>query len=403
MSKPVVIVGALDTKGEEFKYVRDLIQAHDLKTIVVNFGVLGDSPFPADVSAHTVAEAGGTNLEDLRSSEDKSKSMRIMSEGLSKIVTNLHKEGRLGGIMGMAGSGGTSIATKAMRNLPVGVPKLMVSTIASGDVSQYVGNSDITMMPSVVDVAGLNSFSRKIYSNAAGAIAGMVAIETPESEDEKPLITASMFGNTTQAVNHARQLLEDQGYEVLVFHATGSGGCTMESLIEAGFIRANLDLTTTELSDEVCGGVLSAGQDRLMAAAEKGVPTLLVPGCVNMANFWGMDTIPNKYRNRKLYEWNPNVTLMRTNIEENQAIGKMIANAANQSTGPVAILIPLEGVSQLDRAGGEFWDPDADQACFDAIKENLKSDIPVVELDLNINDPEFSSKAVEMLLAMLDE
>lgn len=402
-NKTIVLVGALDTKGIEFSFVRDLIQARGLATVVVDFGILGDPPFKADVSADEVARAGGGSLDELRASQDKTRAMRLMSEGLEKVVLKLHQEGRLDGVLGMAGSGGTAIATAAMRALPVGVPKLMVSTVASADVSPYVGTTDITMMPSVVDVAGLNVISRRIYANAAGAIAGMVEQETPAVVEERPLISASMFGNTTQAVDHARELLEAQGYEVLVFHATGAGGRTMEGLIEAGFIAGNLDLTTTELADEVCGGVLSAGPDRLLAAARKGIPTVLVPGCVDMANFWGIDTVPEKYRSRNLYEWNPNVTLMRTNAAENKLIGGMIARAANQSVGPVAVLAPLKGVSQLDSPGGAFWEPEANQACFEAIKSNLNPAIPYIEMDNNINDPEFSARAVELLLGMLNQ
>jgi uncharacterized protein (UPF0261 family) len=399
--KPVVLIGALDTKGLEYKYVRDLITQRGLETIVIDFGVLGKPPFDPDINAAEVALAGGSSLDELRKSQDKSRAMRIMREGLVRIVTELYQEGRLGGVLGMAGSGGTSLVTAAMRGLPVGTPKVMVSTVAGGDVSQYVGTKDITMMPSIVDVAGLNSISRTIYANAAGAIAGMVEMDSPQQKEEKPLITASMFGNTTKAVDHARSLLEDQGYEVLVFHASGSGGRTMESLIESGFITANLDLTTTELADEVCGGIFSAGPDRLLAAARAGIPTVIAPGCIDMANFWGIDTVPEKYKDRNLYEWNPNVTLMRTNVEENKTIGKMITNAANHSNGPVSILLPLKGVSQLDSPGGEFWYPEANQACFNTIKVNLKPGIEVIELDNNINDPEFSNKAVEVLTQML--
>jgi uncharacterized protein (UPF0261 family) len=275
-----------------------------------------------------------------------------MQKGLVKVVSDLFQQGRIGGVLGMAGGGGTSLVTAAMRSLPVGIPKVMLSTVAGGDVSQYVGTKDITMMHSVVDVSGLNSISRTIYANAAGAIAGMVQTDLPQVKEEKPIITASMFGNTTKAVDHARGLLEEQGYEVLVFHSVGSGGRTMEDLIDSGFITANLDLTTTELADEVCGGVFSAGPDRMMASSRKGIPTVIAPGCVDMANFWGKDTVPEKYRHRNLYEWNPNITLMRTNVEENVAIGKMISNAVNQSTGQVAILLPLKGVSQLDSPGG---------------------------------------------------
>jgi uncharacterized protein (UPF0261 family) len=401
MPKPVVLVGALDTKGEEFRFVRDLIRARGLETIVVDFSVLGDPPFQPDITHDEVARAGGSNIAELRASKDKTKAMQVMAAGLTKVVTDLYESGRLGGILGMAGSGGTSLATAAMRELPVGVPKVMASTVGGGDVSAYVGTKDITMMPSVVDVAGINSISRRIYANAAGAIAGMVSQELPEAAETKPLITASMFGNTTECVNHARAALEAKGYEVLVFHATGTGGKTMESLIASGYITANLDITTTELADEVCGGVLSAGPDRLMASARAGIPALLVPGCVDMCNFWAIDTVPEKYHNRNLYEWNPNVTLMRTNVEENVTMGKMIARAANESQGLVAILLPLKGVSQLDSLGGPYWDPEADGACFQTIKDNLKPGIPVIEMDANINDPEFADKAVELLLGMM--
>ena len=258
-------------------------------------------------------------------------------------MRQLYDAGKLDGIIGMGGSGGTSIATNAMRTLPVGVPKVMVSTVGGGDVSAYAGTKDITFMPSIVDVAGFNRISRAIYTNAAGAIAGMVSMSAPEARADKPLIAASMFGNTTKAVDHARGILEQNGYEVLVFHATGTGGKTMESLIADGLIAGSLDITTTELADEVCGGVFSAGPDRCGAASKAGIPAVLVPGCVDMANFWGIDTVPEKYKGRNLYQWNPNVTLLRTNVEENVKMGEMIAAAANAATAPVAIVLPLQG------------------------------------------------------------
>jgi uncharacterized protein (UPF0261 family) len=401
--KPIVMVGSLDTKGMEFQFVRELIHAQGLETLMVDFGVLGDAAFEPDISSDEVARAGGSSIAELRKKQDKTLAMRTMTAGLSSVVTDLYEKSRLGGILGMGGGGGTSIATAAMRNLPTGVPKVMVSTVAAGDVAQYVGTRDITMMPSVVDVAGINSISRQIYANAAGAIVGMVSQKIEDVAEEKPLITASMFGNTTECVTRARQHLEEQGFEVLVFHATGTGGRTMEALIADGFVTANLDITTTELADEVCGGVLSAGPDRMLAAARAGIPTVLVPGCVDMANFWGRNTVPEKYQQRNLYEWNPDITLMRTNVEENKRMGEMIAKAANQATGPVSILIPLKGVSQLDSPGGEFWDPEADNACFQAIKENLKTSIPLIELSHNINDPEFADKAVQLLLDLIKE
>lgn len=401
MPKPVVIVGALDTKGEEFHFVRDLIAARGLETILVDFGVMGDPPLRPDVQADEVARAGGSSLAELRAGHDKTLAMETMAAGLAKVVKDLHEAGRLGGILGMAGSGGTSIAARAMRGLPIGVPKVMASTVGGGDVSAYVGTSDITMMPTVVDVAGINSISRQIYANAAGAIAGMVSQELPAVAEAKPLITASMFGNTTQCVSRAQKVLEAEGYEVLVFHATGNGGRTMESLIDSGFITASLDLTTTELADYVCGGVMSAGPERMLAAARAGIPTVLAPGCVDMCNFWGIETVPPQYRDRNLYQWNPNVTLMRTTADENVRMGEMIAAAANAATGPVAILLPLKGVSQLDSPGGMYWDPKADAACYDTIKANVKPGIPVIEMDYNINDPEFADKAAELLLEML--
>lgn len=401
MTKTVVLVGSLDTKGQEFAFVKDLIEKAGLDTLVVDFGVMGDPLLEPDISRQEVVAAAGGNLARLASGDHKDEAMKTMATGLAVIVRKLYNEGKLDGIISMGGSGNTSIATAAMRTLPVGVPKLMVSTLGGGDVSAYAGAKDITFMPSIVDVAGINSISSTIYANAAGAIAGMVKTEKPDMGQAKPLITASMFGNTTKAVDRARQMLEANGFEVLVFHATGTGGKTMESLIADGYIVGSLDITTTELADEVCGGVLSAGPERCLAAAKAGIPAVLVPGCVDMANFWGIDTVPEKYKSRKLYQWNPNVTLMRTNVEENTQMGQMIAAAANASTAAVAILLPLKGVSMLDSPGGDFWDPEADQACFNAIKQNIRPGIPVIELDYNINDPEFADKAAETLLEML--
>jgi uncharacterized protein (UPF0261 family) len=280
---------------------------------------------------------------------------------------------------------------------------VMLSTVGGGDVSAYAGTKDITFIPSIVDVAGFNRISRTIYANAAGAIAGMVKTEVPTAQEERPLVTASMFGNTTVCVDKARSIVEAGGYEVLVFHATGTGGKTMESLIGDGYIVASLDITTTELADEVCGGVFSAGPDRMLAAARAGIPTVLVPGCIDMCNFWGISTVPEKYRNRNLYQWNPNVTLMRTNVEENITIGRMIARAANESRGPVAVLLPLKGVSMLDSPGNTYWDPEADRACFDVIKEQVRPNIAVIQMDHNINDPEFATKAAELLLELLQQ
>ena len=404
MSGTVLLVGALDTKGAEYAFVKDLIEAAGLQTLVVDFGVMGQPAFEPDVSRAEVASAVGGDLAYLASGTHKDEAMRTMAQGLASVVERLYGEGRFDGILGMGGSGGTSIATSAMRTLPVGVPKVMVSTVGGGDVSAYAGSKDITFMPSVVDVAGINRLSRAIYANAAGAIAGMVKTEAEATAHERPLIAASMFGNTTAAVDHARGLLEAAGYEVLVFHATGSGGRTMEDLISDGYIAGCLDMTTTELADEICDGVFSAGPDRVQAAPRQGVPTVIVPGCVDMANFGGIETVPEQYRERNLYQWNPEVTLLRTNEEENRQMGAMLAAAANAGqAGKVSVLVPLGGVSMLDSDGDRFWDPDADTACFDALKNDLRADIPLIEMDANINDPEFAGKAVDLLLEMLRE
>jgi uncharacterized protein (UPF0261 family) len=347
-----------------------------------------------------MAAAGG-DPGRLASGQHKDEAMRSMGAGLAVVVRRLHAEGRLDGILGMGGSSGTSIATAAMRTLPVGVPKLMVSTVGGGDVSAFAGTRDITFMPSIVDIAGLNRISRRIFANAAGAIAGMVLADLPAEAGAPPLVVASMFGNTTPAVDRARGALEAAGYEVVVFHAVGSGGRAMEGLIADGQAAACLDITTTELADEVCGGVMSAGPERCLAASRAGIPAVLVPGCVDMANFGAPETIPARYAARTFYRWNPDTTLLRTSVEENRRIGEMLAAAASAATGPVSILLPLRGVSMLDAEGHEFWDPIADRACFDAIRSTVRRGVPVVEVDAHVNDPAFADRAVEELLGML--
>jgi len=399
--KTVVIIGALDTKGAEFAFVKGLIEAEGVDTLVVDFGTMGEPGLEPDVTRAEVAAAADGDISSFASGEHKDEAMQTMAAGLAVVVRRLYDEGRLGGIIGMGGTGGTSIATTGMRVLPVGVPKVMVSTVAGGDVSAYAGARDITFIPSIVDVAGINSISRAIFANAAGAIAGMVRLERPPAGEERPLVTASMFGNTTTCVERARGVVEAGGYEVLVFHATGIGGNTMEALIADGYIAGSLDITTTELADYVCGGVFSAGPERAKAAFAAGIPAVVVPGCVDMANFDAIETVPDRYQGRNLYAWNPNVTLLRTNVEENTRIGEMLATAVNLATAPTAVLLPMRGVSMLDSEGERFWDPEADGACFDALRNGLRADIAVHEIDHNINDPEFADIAANTLLEML--
>jgi uncharacterized protein (UPF0261 family) len=396
----IAIIGALDTKGAEFAYLRDQIQSYGAETLVVNIGVVGEPSFAPEIGAAEVARAAGSDLEQLRAEHDRGQAMATMARGAAEVALRLHAEGRVDGVIGMGGSGGASVIAAAMRALPVSVPKLLVFTLAAGDMKPYLGSRNITVMPSIVDVAGLNRVSRQIFCHAAGAIVGMARAAVPPA-DERPILAASMFGNTTPCVDRARAALEAAGYEVLVFHATGTGGQTMESLIGDGFVGGVLDVTTTEWADEIAGGILSAGPTRLEAAALAGVPQVVAPGCLDMANFGPRDTMPQQYQQRQLYEWNPTVTLMRTTAEENARMGRIFAEKLNAARGPVRVLIPLGGFSMLDSPGERFWDPAADAAFVSALRAGLRPEIALEELDANINDPRFADRAAAALLEML--
>jgi uncharacterized protein (UPF0261 family) len=400
MSTRIVIIGALDTKGAEFAFLRDQIQGYGVDTLVVNIGVIGEPGFAPDIGAAEVARAASADLAQLRDQHDRGHAMATMARGAAVIARRLHGEGQVDGVIGMGGSGGASVITAAMQVLPVSVPKLLVFTLAAGDMKPYVGSRNITVMPSIVDVAGLNRVSRQIFSHAAGAIVGMAGAVAPAAED-LPILAASMFGNTTPCVDRARAALEVAGYEVLVFHATGIGGQTMEALIADGFVSGVLDVTTTEWADEIAGGILSAGPTRLDAAAQAGVPQVVAPGCLDMANFGPRASMPAQHQDRQLYEWNPTVTLMRTNIEENLLMGQVFAQKLNAARGHVRVLIPLRGFSMLDSPGERFWDPAADAAFVTALRADLRPGIAVEELDANINDPQFADRAAALLLEML--
>ncbi len=400
-ARTIVLVGALDTKGEEFALVRRLIESSGLRTILVDFGVFETDSAAADITAAEVARAGGGEVLDLRRSRDKGIAMKVMAAGVAAIVRQLYRDRRLDGILAMGGTSGTSVAAEAMRTLPLGIPKLIVSTVASGDVSPYVGTRDISMMASVVDVAGVNRISHLIYTNAAAAIAGMVSQARQPFVSDRPLIAASMFGNTTPCVDRIRISLAEKGHEVLVFHSTGTGGRTIASLVAEGALDGLLDVTPTELADAVCGGVFSAGRERVNIAADHPIPVVIAPGCVDMCNFGAMETVPSRYSRRNLYQWNSGVTLMRTDAGENAEIGRLIAETANRCKGPCAVLVPLKGVSMLDAPCGPFWDPEADQACFTAIRENLRPGIPYHEHQANVNDPLFADSLAETLLSFV--
>jgi uncharacterized protein (UPF0261 family) len=397
VSKTIALVGALDTKGAEYRFVKECIEQRGHRTLVIDVGVLGPPALAPDIAREEVATAGGGDATALRNKQDRGEAVAVMSRGAAALLPKLYAERRFDAVMALGGTGGTSVACAAMRALPLGIPKVMVSTVAGSDVSGYVGVKDIMMVPSIVDVSGINRISREVFSRAVGCVCGMAETEVRPGED-RPLIAASMFGNTTPAVERARAGLEEAGYEVLVFHCTGAGGRTMESLVETGLIAGVLDITTTEWADELVGGVLTAGPTRLEAAARRGVPAIVVPGCLDMVNFWAPPTVPERCKGRKFYPHNPNVTLMRTTPEENEHLGRIIATKLNQSTGPVTVLLPLGGVSMIDSPGGPFWWPEADQALFRTLKENLRQDIQVVELNCNINEPVFAETCVKHLL-----
>jgi len=400
--KTIALIGTFDTKGEEFSFLRERIESAGLRTMMIDVGVLGSPPFATDISQAEVAAAAKEDLTALQKERDRGRSVTAMALGATAILVRLHGEGAIHGVIALGGSAGTTIATAAMRALPYGFPKLMVSTLAAGDTKPYVGTKDICMMPSVLDISGLNRVSRRILNNAAGAICGMVAAEPARAFDEKPLIAATMFGVTTPCVTAARRVLERRGYEVLVFHATGTGGQAMEQLIEDGAIQAVLDLTTTELADELAGGVMSAGPHRLEAAGRKGIPQLVCPGAIDMVNFGPVETVPVQFRSRKLYVHNPTVTLMRTTPEECAEIGRITATRLNRASGPVTVLIPLQGVSAIDKPGGPFYSPEALNSYRRAVQATLSSEIKLVELDAHINDESFARTAADLLLESLD-
>jgi len=401
MSKTVLLIGTLDTKGREYEYIRDLIRARGLETFVLDAGVLGEPAFTPDSPAARTAEAGGGSLAELREKRDRGYALEVMGKGARALAIALLAEGKFDGVISMGGSGGTSIGSTAMKALPVGMPKLVVSTMASGDVGPYVGVKDITMMHSVVDVSGLNRLSRRIFANAAGAIVGMVEQTMPKTE-EKPLIGATMFGVTTPCVDRVRARMEAIGYEMLVFHAVGSGGRSFEALISDGVFDGVVDATTTEWCDELVGGVLSAGPERLDAAARTGIPQIVSLGALDMVNFGPRATLPAKFEKRNIYVHNPEVTLVRTTPEECAKLGEIIAEKLNKTTGPTALFVPLKGVSAIDVEGMPFHDPVADAALFGAIRAHLdRSKVELVELDLAINDPAFADAMVDRLLKML--
>ena len=405
----VALVGTLDTKGQDFAFLAARLRAAGAEVIVIDVGTGAPDGLIPDVDGEAVAAAAGTSRAELRAASDRGRAVTEMGRGAAVVVADLVARGRVGGVLAAGGSGGSSIAGQVMAALPVGLPKLLVSTMASGDVSPYVGAKDVCIMYSVVDVAGINRISRLVLGNAAAAMAGMVAAREQAARDQaaaedRPLIAASMFGVTTPAVDSARARLAELGYEVLVFHATGAGGRALEALAEARLVSGVLDLTTTELADDLVGGVLSAGPDRLTAAGAAGLPQVIAPGALDMVNFGPPATVPEKFIGRLFFEHNPTVTLMRTTAEEMAELGARIGRKAVTAEGPTQVFWPDRGVSALDADGQPFRDQAADEACRGALERELTAAGRTLQrVDAHINDPAFATAMADRLHQMITD
>ncbi len=402
----VVLIGTLDTKGRELGFAREILRGAGLETLVIDAGSLGPPAIEPDISRDAVFRRAGSSAKAAKARGDRGAAIAEAARGVAELVKELDDAGKVDGVLAIGGSAGTVIGTAAMRALPFGRPKVMVSTLASGQVRPFVGGSDILMLHPVADIAGLNRLTRTALANAANAMAGMVrgaSREIPGEGSVRNVVAATMFGVTTPCVEHARGLLEAEGYEVLVFHATGVGGQAMEGLIRDGLIDGVLDLTTTELADELVGGILSAGPDRLEAAGRRGIPQVVSLGALDMVNFGPKSSVPERFRGRTFHIHNEAVTLMRTTPDENAALGARIADVLGRSSGPVAVLVPRGGVSAIGTPGGPFHDPAADSALFDALTRGLAGHrhVRLIERDEPINDPRFAEAAARALIEMM--
>lgn len=396
----IAVLGTLDSKGAEHAFVAEQIRARGHRTLMIDVGTGAAPSVPVDITREQVAAAAGLDLGGLMAKKDRGDCVAAMCEAAPVFLAGLAEAGTIDAVISLGGGGGTAIATAAMRALPLGFPKVMVSTLAAGNTAAYLGSKDIVMMPSIADVAGLNRLSRLLFSQAAGAICGMVEAEA-DAADSRPLVVASMFGNTTACVTEAKRILEKAGYEVLVFAATGAGGKSMESLIESGLVAGVLDLTTTEWADELVGGVLTAGPDRLDAVAKAKVPAVIGLGCLDMVNFGEPDTVPQQFAGRKFYQHNPQVTLMRTSAEECEQLGQIIARKINNYQAPCCLMISKKSLSFLGSAGQPFHDPVADEVLFQACRTHAT--VPIEELDEEINSAGFAQACAEKLLELMQK
>jgi uncharacterized protein (UPF0261 family) len=401
MKKTIAIVATMDTKGREAAFLASLVEDLGDAAVLIDSGILGMPQVEAAVTRQQVAGAAGVEIDALRAAGDRGAAITKMSRGVSIIVADLVNRGRIDGLLGLGGSSGSAIVAAAMRVLPIGFPKVLVSTMASGNTKPYVGTRDVTLMHSVVDIYGLNRISRKILANAAAAICGMAMVEVAPADD-KEMIAVTMMGVTTPCAVVVSEVLEQAGFEVLVFHANGAGGPAMEALIGDGFFVGVLDMTPAEWADELFGGKSAAGQERMEAAARRGLPQVVSVGGLDMVRFSGHSNVPDRFKARHLHDHNPTITLMRTTEEESRQLGSVIAGKLNLAKGPTRVLLPMRGISALDCAGGEFEDKNARNALFAALRDHLKPAIECVEMDLHINDPEFGTAMADHLLRLME-
>lgn len=400
----IIMMGCFDTKAEVFAYLYQELIRLGRNVITVNTGILGTTDlFPVQYENHEVMALAGHDLAEIAAGQNRNHAIEQITKGARILLENLSAgPGGIAGVIGMGGGGGSYIVLKAMQGVPFGIPKLCISTLASKDVTHLTGIRDIMLVPSIVDVAGLNSIISTLVRQAALAIDGM-ATEYAVRQDTRKRIAVSMFGNTTRCVDACTALLNEKGYEVFPFHANGSGGKAMEELIRGGYFDAVLDITTTELADDLCGGICSAGPERLTAAGAAGIPQVVVPGCLDMVNFGVPESVPMRYHDRLFYNWSPDVTLMRTNFTENMELGNRLSDKVLQSTGPVSVLFPMNGLSEIDKAGSSFYNERSNKKLLDTIVEKLSGKIPVTVLPLHINDPAFAEALVEKLIGLLEK
>jgi len=392
MDSTISLVGTLDTKGEEIYFLRSLILARGHEVLVADTGILGEPSFQADISRREIAMAGGENIDTLKEKGDEAFAQKIMAAGLKKIILSLLESRKIHGLLAIGGGQGSIIAAPTLKSLPFGFPKLLVSTkVTQAGARPYVGSKDVLILPPVADLAGINSLTSSVLTNAAGAISGMVEIEKPEVKN-KPIVIISMNGTVTDCGLAVKAMLEKNGYEVLVFHTIGTGGEALEEYVKSNKVHAVIELGVNEITNDLMGGLASSGPDRLTAAGNRGTPQVVAPGSADFINFLGPETVPQKYKKRKIYSHNPQATLIRTNVRDNRLLGKAIADKLNRSRGPVVVLWPRKGLSTLDRKEKPFWDPEADKVLLDTLKKYLHPHIPVIDLDAYINDPEFAQQ-----------